>query len=355
MMALFSSNNLHVASCDREADSCVIEGSWNEQWRLGQSLLGGYPVVLNVQAAQLWARESLSRAYVKDGEEVQLDPLHVNTTFINATTTKLPFRILVQVLKRGRSLSHMEVSLCQPSNKTGNYTPALISHIMLTSFASRKSEPVHLKALTLAPSNPLYYSCPLSPPPHSDTPASRNYKGKRFGFSDRISVWPDERFNQASLETHGKGLAYGAWLQFTGKEEEARSQEAPQWIPVASDLFWNPSLIMRFQVDRPLWFPTLTLAIEYKRPPPRNPDIKRWGHISRTKVLESGHYENDTEIFSHPEDNHLLDPPMKESDGPQLLAISRQLGMTVDMAKQMGGSQTKEAPIAQKGGAQSKL
>lgn len=42
-----------------------------------------------------------------------------------------------------------------------------------------------------------------------------------------------------------------------------------------------------------VWFPTMSLAIEYKQKVPHNASIKRWGHISRSRAMQNGQYEND--------------------------------------------------------------
>lgn len=133
--------------------------------------------------------------------------------------------------------------------------------MLFNSFASRSRPDAQLQGPTLAPSDPHYYICPLFPPPSPAAPVSRHYKGRRFGFGDRVSVWPDERFNAEADNVHGQGVAFGAWLQLTGDPEiestsssasEAERLRSPsQWIPIACDLFWNPATILGIKSDTP--------------------------------------------------------------------------------------------------------
>lgn len=238
-------------------------------------------MALNVQAAQIWTKLTANRSYSRSRDDLQLDPLHVSTTFLNATSLKSPYEIRVRILKRGRSVTHFEVQFCQPvsildngprlgevfltsvspfpqSIKTGEYVPALISHMLFTSFAARGRPDAQLQGPTLPPSDPHYYRCPLSPPPSPDSPVSTHYKGRRFGFGSRVSVWPDSRFNDEAFDVHGQGVAFGAWLQLVGDSEdnsdqsEAGQLRSPsQWIPIACDLFWNPATILGIKSDRP--------------------------------------------------------------------------------------------------------
>lgn len=97
-------------------DVIAFEGEWNEVWTAWYpSLLGGYPVCLLVQAAQMWiAQMDRSKAKSETVDLSQLDPMNVTTTFLIATTAKLPFRIEVKGLKRGGMVTFLEARFLQP-------------------------------------------------------------------------------------------------------------------------------------------------------------------------------------------------------------------------------------------------
>lgn len=56
----------------------------------------------------------MKQSYAQRTEDLHIDPLHVSTTFLNATSVKTPYQIKVHALKRGRSVTHLEVQFCQP-------------------------------------------------------------------------------------------------------------------------------------------------------------------------------------------------------------------------------------------------
>lgn len=53
-----------------------------------------------------------------DVSQMQLDPMSVSTTFLIATTAKLPFRIEVKGLKRGGMVTFVEARFLQPVSHT---------------------------------------------------------------------------------------------------------------------------------------------------------------------------------------------------------------------------------------------
>lgn len=45
-----------------------------------------------------------------------------------------------------------------------------------------------------------------------------------------------------------------------------------------------------------LWFPTMSLAIEFKRRIPSDFLLSRWGHISRNQFIFDGQFDNSVSV-----------------------------------------------------------
>lgn len=336
-------------------------------------MFGGYCVALIANAAQVWARATAKRSYNSAEDELHVDPLHISSTFLTAVTHKKPYQLYVTALKRGRTVTHVEVKFCQPvsrcnqtdstsvspnryspslsisaqSPKTGQFTPVIISHILLNSFASRRGPDPQIAGPSLVPPEPQFIQCPLTPMESPWVQYRPWFKGKKFSFRRKVEVYEDLKFNGEVRRTPGQGAMFGCWFTLATEGEEdglAKGDEGYgyQWLPLAADLIYSASILLnKDEQGGAMWYPTMSQSVEFKRKVPPNTLLRRWGQVCRSRFLQSGQYESDAEIWSHPADNHLFDPPMKEEDGPQIIAIARQLAITVELSRQLGRGDAK--------------
>lgn len=138
-----------------------------------------------------------------------------------------------------------------------------------------------------------------------------HWAGQRasLNFTTQVRIFHDVGFNDAWKQRKGSGTEFGAWLEFTedaleGSQEVSRTAEwngqtglaGYHWLPIAVDVYWNTAQVLGLHKGQRVWYPTMSLTIEYKRRIPggilgKGGMLKRWGHISRGKFLDNGQFE----------------------------------------------------------------
>ncbi|PWN27020.1 hypothetical protein BDZ90DRAFT_232597 [Jaminaea rosea] len=330
-MAPLTSQELRLDSRNEHEDSATFSAPWNEIWTIGVSPQGGYSLSLMIQAAQAWVR--LPSTHSHPTAAPHIDPLHVSATFVYPQSISKPLSIVVKPLKRGKGVTLAQVDLTQEN------TVVLTAKLYLTNFAARRGADPPIKGPSF-PSHP----CPLTKPGEV-TSQSKHYGGKQVKFRELISMRRDDAF-----EERNKGKVAGAWFEITGDGERDGLADGKErgvgyhWLPIFCDMYLRPPEQRDlYPKGTAWWYPTLSLSIEYKRSLPQDVLLRRWGEVSWVDFTQDGQYDNSVQIWSHPADNHLLDPSMREEDGPQILAIARQVALSTPLGQQGGEKRRMQA------------
>ncbi|CAO1633707.1 unnamed protein product [Parajaminaea phylloscopi] len=356
-MAPLTSQDIHLLSRDEDKDAATFGGRWNEKWTIGQVPQGGYSLSLLIQAAQYWVRLPSSHAHPTAAPHV--DPLHVSATYVIPATLKKPFRIVVTPHKRGKGVSLVEVRLLQPQSTDDGedlekWNLILLAQLFLNNFAARGQEGAPISGPSLSADSPHLTRCGLTDAREVMASTKPRPGLPKMHFRDISMSYPDREFNRRSVEERGPGTngAAGFWHELDRRDEQdglAKGREhgvGYNWIALACDLFVFPMAQFRLEKSEDdVWSPTLSLSVEFKRRIPHDFLISRWGHVSRNGFLREGQYDNSCEIWTHPDDNGRLDPPCSPDDGPQILAIARQMALMTALSQQGGdkGAHRKKA------------
>ncbi|KAJ6508314.1 thioesterase-like superfamily-domain-containing protein [Mycena sanguinolenta] len=239
------------------ADTKVFHGDIDSEWTVEKVPNGGYVLALVLEACIRYQAATAHR-----------DPIHLTAYFLQATSIA-PFEVHVRAVKRGRGYTNLAADLIQ-QDKT-----RITTHLIFGT----------LEHPRLLPPSPYARRLPLYVHPST---ASATRMARPWRFKEHIK-WASDRQLQAqnradsatrtsSTTIGGGGLVWGAWFELIGADERI----TPTTIPFLADIFVNlPSLIPRDQ--RPGWYPTMSLSIEFKAPIP--PPSAR--HAARTVGLYS--------------------------------------------------------------------
>ncbi|KAJ6582788.1 thioesterase-like superfamily-domain-containing protein [Mycena sp. CBHHK59/15] len=311
--------------CEGLADSglTIYRGHVDPEWTVGHVPNGGYVLALVVEACIHYQASTIHR-----------DPIHVTAHFLQ-TTSITPFEVRIRTLKHGRGFTNVHADLVQ-SRQT-----CITTHMI---FGSLTPPPELALRLSLSPPSPYARRHPLHVHPSNATETNmvRPWKFKHHikWAGDphlRAQNLPDSPSRTNSATIGGGGLVWGAWLELVGKEERI----TPSSIAFLADTFINlPSLLPRSErgglVPANTWFPTMTLAIEFKAPIP--PPSEK--HSGRTVGLYSsgtfwgepqGRHDVYLEVWTAP--SNLGEGPETDNwrDSQFCLATATQMALSLPM------------------------
>ncbi|KAF9464120.1 thioesterase-like superfamily-domain-containing protein [Collybia nuda] len=255
----------------------VYVGDIDPEWVVGAIPNGGYVLALIVDACI----QHQSKA-----QSGHVDPIHVTAHYLR-TTAIARFEVFVRVLKSGRGFTNLTADLVQESQT--KITTHLIFGINKPSSGSRTP-------INITPPSRYARRIPLYTHPSTAVIEPMRHT---WGFHSQVN-WTKEpeilKRNRVDSVTRtdrnsigGEGLEWGAWFEFVDKSARITNPS----LAFLVDIFLNtPTLLPRS--ERPglttSWFPTMTLAVEFKSPIPALSEK----HASRTVGLySSGRFLND--------------------------------------------------------------
>lgn len=323
--------------------SAVYTGSIDTTWCIGSVPQGGYSlsIILNAVLAFMRTPELVSTDVKSVSHQ---DPLLLSATYIQAVTWT-DFQVRIRVLKRGKSLSNLQAELWQ-DDKMRITTQVLMTDFGVqkesadrTKVAGLKGKDVHdpsRNGYTITERSQWAPQFPLSPPERCDKPhlfGTTAENGKTFGFGELISIANDPKHTQSSLTSNT--LSAGAYYSLipqpypqldTHLVATGRLSEPKNLLPFLADMFTSPPMMIPSK-HASHWYPTLHLTIEFKR---RLPAITRTATLSRARFMINGQHESDSELWSHPDDQHLFNPnPAPSEPRSFILAIARQTALVL--------------------------
>lgn len=289
-----------------------------------------------------------------------LDPFLLSATYIQAVTWT-PYEVRIRVLKRGKSLTNLQAELWQDG------VMRITTQVMMTNFevmkeaADRTKEPkgdIHdpgKNGYTITTRSQWAPEFPLSPPEECNKPhffGNKAESGKTFNFGQMITMSTDPKCKR--LTEQGNTLSSGAYyslvtpttpLKLTKEEvETGRISEGKNLIPFLADMFLSPPMMIPGK-HASHWYPTLHLTIEFKRPLPTTNVISRTATYSKGRFMLNGQHESDTELWSHPDDQHLFEPDVAKLNSNErrsyILAIARQTALVLPFAVNQNKTKSK--------------
>ncbi|KAJ7078570.1 thioesterase-like superfamily-domain-containing protein [Mycena belliarum] len=244
------------------ADTKIYRGDVDPEWTVGHVPNGGYILALVIEACVQHQAHTAHR-----------DPIHVTSHFLHAASIA-PFQVRVRTLKRGRAFTNLIADLVQQDRTR------ITTHMIFGSLAPE------VPPLGLSPPSPYARRLPLHVHPATavETPMVRPWRFKPHVNWARDPVLRAQNHRTRATLAGGGGLVWGAWFQLAGAEERL----TPASLAFLADVFINlPALLPRSArgglVPSDTWFPTMTLALEFKAPIPR----RGAGHAARTVGLYS--------------------------------------------------------------------
>ncbi|SPO22264.1 uncharacterized protein UTRI_00942 [Ustilago trichophora] len=344
--------------------SATYVGSIDTTWCIGSVPQGGYSlsIILNSVLAFMRTPE-LASTNVKSISH--LDPFLLSATYIQAVTWT-DYEVRIKVLKRGKSLSNLQAELWQDG------VLRITTQVLMTNFVVQKESADRTKVGELKGKdvhNPILngYSIteesqwapcfPLSPPEKCDPPrffGNTAESGKTFGFGELITIANDPKHDRLTSTT--STLSAGAYYSLIPQPcpvldaalvQSGRLSEGKNFIPFLADMFTSPPRMVPGK-HKSHWYPTLHLTIEFKRPLPSNAIIQRTATYSKGRFMINGQHESDSELWSHPDDQHLFEQDFlddkKGKNGERrsyILAIARQTALVLPFAVNQGKTKSK--------------
>ncbi|EST06021.1 hypothetical protein PSEUBRA_003875 [Kalmanozyma brasiliensis GHG001] len=342
--------------------SATYTGSIDTTWCIGSVPQGGYSLslVLNAILAFMHTPEVMETNIKSVAHH---DPLLLSATYIQAVT-HTPYEVRIRVLKRGKSLSNLQGELWQDG------LMRITAQVLMTDFEVQKAsadrtkiQPLQGKDVHDAVKNgysiteesqwaPVF---PLSAPEDCDPPrffGNTAESGKTFGFGRMITIANDPKHDRLTRTT--STLSAGAYYSLVTPETpvvldaaqvaNGRLSEGKNLIPFLADMFTSPPMIVPGK-HKSHWYPTLHLTIEFKRPLPRTHVISRTATLSTGKFMINGQHESDSELWSHPDDQHLFEAEGSRGKNGErrsyILAIARQTALVLPFAVNQGKTKSK--------------
>ncbi|KAJ3535979.1 hypothetical protein NMY22_g6239 [Coprinellus aureogranulatus] len=291
-----------------------------------------------------------------------IDPLHISAHYLRQTNSSIPFKVYVHTLKTGKGFSNLVAELYQED------TLRITAHAIFGVNAPSPSDQLNL---TLLPPSPYARRYPLHMHPSECKANAR--QGSLWTFGNHIS-WsydsailaknqPDHPSRQAPRpgsggeRIGGDGLEWGSYLQFDTPTEKLSNA----YIPFLADMFLNTIILLPTDSDRgglpngQSWFPTMTLAVEFKYPismlDPAKHSMRTVGLYAQGRFVNhpQGRHDVYCEVWTAPANlGEVRGGGVKEGwrEDQVCLAQGKQMALTVPVGWNMKNGREKE--IAEK-------
>ncbi|TDL23165.1 hypothetical protein BD410DRAFT_721555, partial [Rickenella mellea] len=290
----------------------------------------GFALALVIEACIAHQRQERSANGI--GKSRHPDPIHVSAHFLRTTAANAKFEVRVQTIKVGRGFTNVVGELMQKGLNT------ITAHIIF-GVLSNTAEP-GVPALTLAPPSPYARRIPLNVHPSRATPTVMT---RPWNFKHHVGMAEDASIAARNTRTGDEsdkedertsGMEWGAWFELTGKGERI----TPASLAFFGDIFKSlPELIPK-EERKGLgisWFPTMTMAIEFKAPIPTASSGK---YSSRTVGLyhngkflhdPQGRHDAYVEVWTAPSEIGCGGEEEGWKGEQRCLAVATQMGLTV--------------------------
>ncbi|KAJ2927492.1 hypothetical protein H1R20_g9608, partial [Candolleomyces eurysporus] len=303
-------------------DRKVYEGTIDPTWNIGN--VPCYALALILQSC---IQHQASTPHV--------DPLHISAHFLRPTNSQVPFKVYVQTVKTGKGFSNLVAEFRQEDSVR------ITSHAIFGVNGPTDDMP----DLTLKPPSSYARRHPLYlHPSEGERHPMRNlwnfHKHIAWAYDDKLTSLnaPDHPSRTNSSTVGGGGLEWGGYLQFESPTERLTNA----YIPFLADMFINTiNLLPKSEFGSGLgtsWFPTMTLAIEFKFPisqlDPSNHSMRNVGLYSLGRFVNNPQRRHDVyvEVWSAPSNIGEGEPQDGWRDEQFCLATATQMALTVPIA-----------------------
>ncbi|GAK64879.1 uncharacterized protein PAN0_007c3095 [Moesziomyces antarcticus] len=333
----------HLDESSITSRSGVYRGEIDTTWCIGSVPNGGYSLSIILNAVLAFMRTpEVTATNIKS--IAHNDPLLLSATYIQAVTWT-PYEVRVQVLKRGKSLSNLQADLYQDG------VLRITTQVLVTDFETQKTAADRMKleggehdpaknGYTITDKSQWAPEFPLSAPEKCHAPrpfGNKAESGKTFAFGELITVSADPKHIHATKTSDV--LSAGAYYALTpqprlsldaDKVAKGRVADGKNLIPFFADMFLSPPMMLPGHHDAH-WYPTLHLTVEFKRALPKQP-VTRTATLSKGRFMINGQHESDTELWSHPDDQHLFNSKQATERRSWILAVARQTALVLPFA-----------------------
>ena len=335
--------------------AATYTGSIDTTWCIGSVPQGGYSLSIILDSVLAFMRTpELSATEVKSTPHH--DPLLLSATYIQAVTWT-DYQVRIRVLKRGKSLSNLQAELWQDD------ALRITTQVLMTNFDVQKASADRTKVgelkgqdvhdpvkngYSLTDESQWAPQFPLSPPEQCEEPkffGKTESSGKTFAFGEMLTIANDPKHDRRTATTNE--LSSGAYYSLVPEPApvldaalvaNGRLTSGRNLIPFLGDMFTSPPMMIPGR-HKSHWYPTLHLTIEFKRRLPTQAPITRTATYSRGRFMINGQHESDSELWSHPDDQHLFEPfnaaNQRGKNGERrsyILAIARQTALVLPFA-----------------------
>ncbi|KAM0750195.1 hypothetical protein T439DRAFT_380918 [Meredithblackwellia eburnea MCA 4105] len=314
----------------------VYKGAVDPAWCIGNVPQGGY--MLSIILYSAIAYQSL------EPHNTQPDPAHASAQYLSASTGGAPVQVRIKLVSRSKRWTRLDASLVQ-DDSDGKEVERIRAHLLFTSL-NGPGEPRAPSSgdTTVLPNSvsPFAKICPITEHP------SKCAVTKMFGGFDmnKHVCWSEGTGRGSMVEGGGKTkLDWGGWWEMTDEEEDVTQSAA--LLPFFSDMFRNgPECLPKDQSPGPSWYPTLTLALDFKSrfplaPVRASPTSKKSTPIAKRTVglysisqfIHEGRHDETVEVWTAPcaiGDKNAPEVGSEEwRKGAQILCVSTQVGLVL--------------------------
>ncbi|PVG01688.1 hypothetical protein CPB86DRAFT_834002 [Serendipita vermifera] len=317
------------ARAPSQVTEVVVEGKIDEDWLIGFVPNGGYLLGLVLQACNL-----------VQADTNLVHPIYISSQFLGSSTAGA-CSIIVRRIKPGKNFTNLTAELCQQGRT--NIQCQLIYGKLAISKHPFGPFPAAPNYMTPAHPSSLSRRCPLFTHPSKCTTDPFIFPLK---FARHIAQATDPYYRalmedaaedkvviQRDDDLGGGEFKWATWLEMTNPEDHIT---APM-LPVLTDL--NTGILPRkfARMREPMWFPTLTLSLDFKHqiPPPNSvPGIASHtvGVFMTTRSLIEGRKEVAVEVWTAPSGIGKGEVVEGWQDRMFCLAVATQSLMTVPAA-----------------------
>ncbi|GAA5962347.1 hypothetical protein JCM3765_002949 [Sporobolomyces pararoseus] len=337
---------------DRYPSRSVYSATVSPFWCIGSVSHGGFLLSLLTRTAT--THQTLNNSK-------HLDPAHLSSQFLSASVAGAA-EVEVSVVSVSKRWTRLDVELWQYDNptlpqdekrdytsKTSKRTLRIRAHFLYTQL-----ENVY-DLVTSTPDGdelvPTYLErkCPILKQPIELKDREFSEIPGKFGFKNGM------RWKEVECEREGGELRWACWFELTQGEDLTKLADL---VPFFADCSKNgPEVLGQtpgFKKPKPSWYPTLTLAMDFKTsfPLPSNSGVSKttFGLFASTKSIQAGRHDLTVEVWTSPQDLGSTSDGKIDKDWrkkARCVGVSTQMALTTPMAfnesKASGGSTSKSS------------
>ncbi|GAA5894005.1 mitogen-activated protein kinase kinase PBS2 [Sporobolomyces salmoneus] len=318
-------------------------------WCIGSVAHGGFLLSLLTRAAT--THQTLHSSSSPPSSTKHLDPAHVSSQFLSASVAG-DCEVEVSVLSVSKRWTRLDVELWQYNDsgedKKRDYTSKstvrtlrIRAHFLFTQLENV----FDLETSTPGGNDlvPTYLNrlCPILQHPTELRDVGYTELPGKFGFKDGMRWKEVECVQDGTVEGRGE-LRWACWFELTQGEDLTKLADL---VPFFADCSKNgPEVLGQtpgFAKPKPSWYPTLTLAMDFKSsfPLPSSPSSgpvskTTFGLFASTKTIQAGRHDLTVEVWTSPADLGA-DGGKKDEDWRskvRCVGVSTQMALTTPMS-----------------------